>query len=105
MKISISNNIVKKYFSSNHSSLFFNEIYWLKKLKNYEFIPRILNIDYKNYVISISYEGERISYKNKPYNWSKQLRKILYCLKKNNCFHSDIKPDNLLVKNNKLILI
>lgn len=105
MTVSISNNIVKKYFLSNHSSLFFNEIYWLKKLKSYKFVPRLLNIDYKNYIISTSYEGEKISYRNKPYDWSKQLRKILYSLKKNNCFHSDIKPDNLLVNNNKLVLI
>jgi hypothetical protein len=105
MKPSTSKKIIKKYFSSNNSSLFFNEIYWLKKFENYEFVPRIIDINYKKYVISISYEGERISHKNKPRNWSNQLRKILYCLKKNNCFHSDIKPDNLLVKNNKLILI
>ena len=27
-------------------------------------------------------EGEKISHKNKPCNWSNQLRKILYYLKK-----------------------
>ena len=43
--------------------------------------------------------------KNKPKNWLKQLEKILYILKKNNCFHSDIKPDNLLVNKKKIILI
>jgi hypothetical protein len=105
MKVSISGNIVKKYFSSDDLNLFHNEIFWLKKLKNYEFIPKILNIDYSNYILSISNEGERISYKNKPHNWLKQLNKILKCLKKNNCFHSDITPDNLLVKKNQLTLI
>ena len=35
----------------------------------------------------------------------KTTKKILFILKKNNCFHSDIKPDNLLVKNGKLTLI
>ena len=35
----------------------------------------------------------------------KQLKKILYVLKKNNCFHSDIKPDNLLLNKKKLVLI
>ena len=34
----------------------------------------------------------------------KQLQLILKQLKKNNCFHSDIKPENLLVKK-KLKLI
>ncbi len=101
----ISKNIVKKYFLSKNSHLFLNEIYWLKKLKNYKFIPKILNIDYKNLVISITHEGEKISSENKPKNWVEQLEKILYTLKKKNCFHSDIKPDNLLVNKKKLVLI
>ena len=39
------------------------------------------------------------------HDWPKQLNKILHILKKNNCFHSDINPQNVLVKNNKLKLI
>ena len=35
----------------------------------------------------------------------KPIKKNFDYLKKNNCFHSDIKPDNLLVKNKKLTLI
>ncbi len=102
----VSNNIVKKHFLSKNSHLFFNEIYWLKKLKDFKFVPKILNIDYQNKIITISYEGDKISLKNRPKNWLKQLEKILLILKKNNCFHSDIKPDNLLVnKKKKLILI
>lgn len=105
MTILLNKKVVKKTFLSKNSHLFYNEIYWFKKLKKYQFIPKILNIDYKNFTISISYEGERICLKNKPKNWSKQLEKILYILKKNNCFHSDIKPDNLLVNKKKLFLI
>ena len=98
-------NLVKKKFLSKNSHLFLNEIYWLNKLKNHKFVPKILNIDYKNFTISMTYEGEKISSKNKIKNWPKQLKKILYILKKNNCFHSDIKPDNLLVNQKKLVLI
>ena len=105
MTVQIKKNIVKKYFLSRDSSLFYNELYWLKKFEKYDFIPKIIDADYKNYIISLSYVGEKISNNNKPINWQNQLNKILQYLKKNNCLHSDIKPDNLLVKNKKLFLI
>ena len=105
MRISISNKIVKKYYSPHTERQFHNEIFWLKKLKKYGFVPKIINVDYDNLIISIANEGKEISEKNKPHNWSKQLNKILNILKKNNCFHSDINPQNLLVKSNKLKLI
>ena len=70
-------------------------------MKDFKFVPKILNIDYQNKIITISYEGDKISLKNRPKNWLKQLEKILLILKKNNCFHSDIKPDNLLVNKKK----
>lgn len=105
MTVLIENTNVKKYFAKKDNHLFLNEIYWLRKFENYKFFPRIIDIDYKKKIILISHEGEKISNKNKPHNWLKQLKKILFILKKNNCFHSDIKPDNLLVKNGKLTLI
>ncbi len=105
MTVLITKSAVKKHFKQSNSSHFFNEIYWLEKLKKYKFVPKILNIDYKNYILSLSYEGERISNRNMPKNWQFQLRKILKRLNKSNCFHSDIKPDNLLVNKNKIILI
>lgn len=105
MSTFVSKKVVKKYFTKKNSSHFINEIYWLKKLKNHKFTPKILNIDYKNLIISITYEGEQISNENKPFDWKNQLQSILKQLKKNNCFHSDIKPENLLVKKKKLKLI
>ena len=105
MTVLITKSAVKKHFKQSNYSHFFNEIYWLEKLKKYKFVPKILNIDYKNYILSLSYEGERISNRNMPKNWQFQLRKILKRLNKSNCFHSDIKPDNLLVNKNKIILI
>ena len=105
MTVLIQNTSVKKYFTKKDNHLFLNEIYWLRKFENYKFFPKIIDTDYKKKIISISYEGEKISSKNKPHNWLNQLKKILYILKKNNCLHSDIKPDNLLVKKGKLTLI
>ena len=95
----------KKYFLAKHLSLFENEIFWLKKFEKFDFTPNILNIDYENLVLTLTHEGKKISNVNAPKNWLIQLKKILICLKKNNCHHSDIKPDNILVKNNKIKLI
>ena len=105
MRILIKNQTVKKIFPTKYNLLFENEVFWLNKLSKFEIAPKILEIDYKNQIIHMSYEGEEISKKNAPNNWPFQLKKILNVLKKNNCLHSDIKPDNLLVKNNKLKLI
>ena len=105
MNVFVYKKIVKKHFHQKNISHFLNEIYWLKKLKDYEFIPKILKIDYKNLILSLTNEGEKISIKNKPLNWQKQLKLIIKYLKKNNCIHADIKPANLLVKNRKLKLI
>ena len=105
MSVSILKTEVKKFFLSKNESLFLNEIYWLKKLEKYNFVPKILDIDHENLSISMSNQGEKINNKNKPINWRSQLKQILKILKKKNCFHSDIKPDNLLVKNKKIILI
>ena len=60
MSVYIKKKIVEKYFLSRDKILFYNELYWLKKLKKYEFVPKIIDIDYENYVISLSYIGERI---------------------------------------------
>ena len=68
MTVLITKSVVKKHFKQSNYSHFFNEIYWLEKLKKYKFVPKILNIDYKNYILSLSYEGERISNRNTWYS-------------------------------------
>ena len=83
MKVSISKKFVHKDFSPEGLTLFLNEIYWLKKLNRYKFVPKILNINYKKKIISLSYEGEKITNLNKPNNWKTKLKKILFLLKKN----------------------
>ena len=86
MSVYIKKKIVKKFFLSRDKILFYNELYWLKKFKKYEFVPKILDIDYKNYAISLSHVGERISKNNKPKDWVNQLSKILNYLKIKNFF-------------------
>ena len=50
--------------------------YFVKKLKKYNCVPKIINIDFKNLIISISYEGKQIEKSNKPTDWKNQLKKF-----------------------------
>tara|TARA_B100002051_G_scaffold253745_1_gene267921 strand:+ start:75 stop:629 length:555 start_codon:yes stop_codon:yes gene_type:complete len=80
-----------------------NEIYWLKKLSDFEHTPNI--IDHNKNKITLSYAGEPLTSKNLPIDWEKQIEKILDKLNEINCSHNDIKPTDLLMLNNKIMLI
>ena len=82
MTVSIEKNIVKKHFLKRDLSLFYNELYWLKKFEKSQFTPKVIYEDHKNYTIHLSYVGKKISIKNKPKNWLKQLKHILNILRK-----------------------
>ena len=80
-----------------------NEVYCLQKLHDFEHTPNIIN--YNKNKILLSYAGKPITSKNLPLNWEKQIKKILKKLVDINCSHNDIKPTDLLVLNQKIILI
>ena len=94
-----------KKFSKKDKNLFYNEIMWLEKLEKFKIAPKILNINHNKLKLELSYEGKNISKSNVPKNWRNQLKIILSILKKNGCHHSDLKPSNILVKNNKINII
>ena len=94
-----------KKFSKKDKNLFHNEIMWLEKLEKFKIAPKILNINHNKLKLELSYEGKNISKSNVPKNWRNQLKIILSILKKNGCHHSDLKPSNILVKNNKINII
>ena len=80
-----------------------NEIQWLKKLKKSKYTPDL--ISYNGNLIRMSYCGVNITKHNIPNNWNEQIDSIIKMLKKYNCSHNDIKPSDLLVLNEKIILI
>ncbi len=104
-KIIYENNTIKKKYYDWQNERFINEIYWLKKLSKFNFVPKVLAIDYKKRVLTLTNEGQRVNSFNIPKNWKVQLNKILNLLIESNCFHGDINSENLLVKNKKLKLI
>jgi len=80
-----------------------NEVYWLRKLHDFKHTPNVIN--YKKNKITLSYAGEPITTKNLPEDWEIQIEKILDKLKEINCSHNDIKPTDLLVLNEIIMLI
>tara|TARA_B110000196_G_C20991583_1_gene588471 strand:- start:167 stop:721 length:555 start_codon:yes stop_codon:yes gene_type:complete len=80
-----------------------NEIYWLNKLNSFEHTPNIIN--YNKNKITLSYAGEPITNLNLPKDWEKQVKIILDKLTSIHCSHNDIKPTDLLILNQKIMLI
>ena len=80
-----------------------NEVYWLNKLNDFEHTPNIINHN-KN-KITLSYAGEPITSANLPENWESQIKIILNKLTDINCSHNDIKPTDLLILDQKIMLI
>jgi len=98
-----SGNVEKETIRYLEFNIVDNEVYWLKKLYNFQHTPNVIN-QIKNKII-LSYAGEPLTSKNLPQNWEAQIEKILDKLKEINCSHNDIKPTDLLVLNEVIMLI
>ena len=88
-----------------HKFTFYNEIKWLKKLNNVDFIPNLISYDEQLLTIKMNYVGEPLSNVNIPKNWKEQCINIINKLVENNCSHNDIKPEDILVLNDKIHLV
>ena len=95
--------VTKETIRYLHLNIVENEIKWLTILNDFIHTPNIISYD-KNKLI-LSYAGKPLNYKNLPDDWQNQLNIILDKLKNINCSHNDIKPTDLLIFNNKIMLI
>lgn len=103
--INLKDDIVIKKVLKWPDITFNREIFWLKKFKDSERFPHILDFNEKKYEIKMTYCGEQISKKNCPYDWDKQIKTILRELNKYKCNHNDIKEKEILVYENKIKLV
>ena len=80
-----------------------NEAYWLTQLNDFSHTPNVISCNENTLILS--YAGEPLNSNNLPENWKTQIKTILDKLKDINCSHNDIKPNDLLVLNEKIMLI
>ena len=95
--------VTKEVMMYNKYNIIDNEVRWLNNLKNLDFTPNLISVE-KN-IIKMSYAGENLNSDNMPENWNDQIDHIINSLQKANCSHNDIKPSDLLVLNDKIMLI
>jgi len=100
--------IVQKTYDKKHQNIFFNEVYWLLKLQKTGYFPKIIRIDPKRFTFWMTYCGSCCTGLSKEEfsKYEKEIRRAEIDLYENyNCFHNDIKPSNVCIRNNKIYLI
>ena len=88
-----------------HMFTFHNEIYWLDRLQHTDICPKLISYDDSLLTIEMSYVGTSLTRNNLPSDWKQQCDRILDQLYDHDCSHNDIKPDDILVSDDKLYLV
>jgi hypothetical protein len=106
---SVVHRSVTKFVSSrwdNHEiNVYKNEKTWLLKLSGSNHFPKLIFYDDISRVLTTQYCGENINVDNFPVDLFQQLQEILHELRKHNCRHNDIKPNELLIYNGIIHLV
>ena len=103
--VKIYGDFVVKHVVMYPEITFLREITWLKKMTDFERVPNLIDYNEDDYTIDMSYCGEMINKINCPQDWKDQMDFILAGLKGFGCSHNDITPAEILVKDNKLMLV
>ena len=93
--------VIKKQTGFMAYGLIENERRILSKLDNIHF-PKVYDV---NGEFAVEDCGDLLTVNNLPNDWKEQLVQIVFELKNAEVQHRDIKPDNLMVKNNIIKLI
>lgn len=103
--ITVNKDKVIKTFNDKpiQEGLLEREIMWLERLYDFDRTPNIIKT-YDN-SIEMTYVGKRITKKNIPTDWESQIEYISNKLIEFGCSHNDIKPEEILVKDNKLYIV
>jgi len=109
--IEFKNNYIIKEFKNKK---YYNDTLEFYKYFNNDFIPKLIDYDYKKITIKQQNVGNLLSLKtNLPNDWKKQFKIMEKFFIKNNIFIEDIRflpytplvINNLTVKNNKIYLV
>jgi tRNA A-37 threonylcarbamoyl transferase component Bud32 len=95
--------VIKRFFDLQ---VYEREVYWLRRLHNLDFVPKLISADDQSRTIIMENVGELMLTRDMlPVDYSDQLDFILQKLIENNCQHNDLNVQNFLVKDCKLYLI
>jgi len=99
------NLVLKKCTHFLEDGVFEREIFWLKRLESYDFVPNLIHVDHDEKIIVTSYLGRRINKGNAPEDWREQLQEIMTVFKKEKLQNTDLKETEVLVNQKKLGII
>lgn len=83
---------------------FEREVHCLRLIDCFEWSPGLIECDRKSETFLMTYCGDRITKENAPSDWKEQMQKILLDMESIGLNHNDIKPEEVLVKDEKLYL-
>jgi len=87
------------------------ETYYLEKLKNYKYFPKLIKYNIYNQIMIMEYCGctlsslENNKIINIPKNYNKQIKEITEIFIKENIYHNDINASNICIKDNIIKII
>lgn len=96
---------VNTTFDIEDINVYKNEKKWLIKMKDSTLFPKLIYANDKLRLLLTINAGKLLNKENLPEDYKLQFDNILNELKKYNCRHNDIKPSELVIKNNKINLI
>ena len=101
---------VTKIYWEHQRKWYYRELYWLLKLQDSPYTPKIISYDEATYTITMEYVGPDLQDlenpgKALPMDWQSQIDRIYKDLRKVGCSHNDITPVNITVYKEQLYLI
>ena len=101
---------ITKVYWEHQRKWYYRELYWLLKLQDSPYTPKVIAYDEATYTITMEYVGPDLHdlkspKKEIPEDWQVQINRIHQDLLKVGCSHNDITPSNLTVHKEQIYLI
>ena len=82
-----------------------NEKKWLLRLRDTGVVTPLLSFDDEKQLLVTAHCGSPVTAETLPEDWMAQRDRILAVLRRHNCRHNDIKPEEIVVHENQLRLV
>ena len=93
----------KSKYVNRTNKYYEREKYWLTKLADSGFTPKLLFIDNEKQTLYMEYCGDRVNKSQNVINKVNLFNEIL--INKYNCYHNDINWNNIVTKDNNIYII